>query len=431
MFRSNTTTSRSSPSLPRPCSKTKTSRRLRRASTNPKVWFTFYNPAIGNGTNIGSNVPYVTVLGTGNGTWDQYTFQVTGDMLRRSGATYTGTLDTHTYYTSATIGLLGGVGKDDKWTVTIDGRDYHYTAGLTDGLSRSPRALCPSSTRTSGRCDLHDGARFRRRFPPIADPNGFSVALKQEVAAAGTVTRTLETVNPVQFNSATLVLSGTPKRGETWTVRIGTTPYAPPVIGTQTLDQVGDALAALIAGATYNSTTDTLSLSSLAGQTVAFSVSGNAPDGSALISGTPVQTQVPSINWDVALVTLTGAVHDGQEWTITLTRGATVNTYSTTATDTDDLAAITGRLRSAIVDGYTAVLSGGDIRISRTDLAAFRVGLSVTAAPVTSSMTVGGTPSHYSTAVVTLGGTPKEGETWRVTIKSNELLTRGLLRAES
>ena len=60
------------------------------------MWFTFYNPNIGNGSGITSDTPYATIEGGGNGTWDTYEFEITAGMLDSAGSIYgVHTIDPH------------------------------------------------------------------------------------------------------------------------------------------------------------------------------------------------------------------------------------------------------------------------------------------------------------------------------------------------
>ena len=109
-----------------------------------KLWFTFSDDTIGNkptGT-IDSSVPYVTILGSGDGSYDEFRFIVTSEMLSRPAGTVTGTLESsHTYYTSVGITLAGPVGTGDRWAATIDGHEFSYTAVEFDDLSKVAAGL--------------------------------------------------------------------------------------------------------------------------------------------------------------------------------------------------------------------------------------------------------------------------------------------------
>ena len=58
---------------------------------DPKNWYKFFQPDVGNGTSINSTVPYVIVQGAGDWSWDVYQFEVTQAMLDPIAATVTGT----------------------------------------------------------------------------------------------------------------------------------------------------------------------------------------------------------------------------------------------------------------------------------------------------------------------------------------------------
>ena len=97
---------------------------------DPAVWFTFDNDTIGNGDTITSGVPYVTVRGSGNGTFDDFAFDITQEMLSREAGDLTGsTPDNKTYYSTVTFNLTGGVGAGDEWTVRINGVTVRFQSG--------------------------------------------------------------------------------------------------------------------------------------------------------------------------------------------------------------------------------------------------------------------------------------------------------------
>ena len=132
-------------------------------------------------------------------------------------------------------------------------------------------------------------------------------------------------------------LSGTPNVGETWEVQLDDvgTPYRHTLTTAQNLDDVGAALAALDGNAsggaaTYDAASDKLTISGLAGKSVAFAVSGVQPNGTAVISGTPAQTGPANAtqgtataaeqdSFTQAILQFGGVPKHNQTWTITLT----------------------------------------------------------------------------------------------------------------
>ena len=121
-------------------------------------WFTFGDSEIGNetsGNTINSNTPYVTVQGSGNGTYDEYRFTITQQMLKvDASAENLDTIslpDSQAYYRSLSTALLGSVGVGDRWTVTVNGvHSFAYTANSqnADGQMIWPRSPLESSRRS-------------------------------------------------------------------------------------------------------------------------------------------------------------------------------------------------------------------------------------------------------------------------------------------
>ena len=175
--------------------------------------------------------------------------------------------------------MAGPVGVDDRWTVTVDGHAFTYTAIDGDDLPKVAAGLEKAytdflATKSGNTVPTYTVSATGNNLS-ITDPNGFWITLQQRVAAAGTVTRTLTTTSTVHFTTAALVLSGTPINGETWAVLINgaATPYSYHLTESKTLDEVGTALAGLnSANAHYDAITHTLTINNLANATVGFQV---------------------------------------------------------------------------------------------------------------------------------------------------------------
>jgi hypothetical protein len=188
--------------------------------------FTFANDNIGNSTSqdtISSAIPYVTILGSGNGSYDEYRFEIIPDMLSRPGGDFGGSLNDDSdrdYYTQVGTRLLGGVGKGDEWTITVNDKfSFSYVANSGDGLAQVADGLQSDFDRQIG--DLTDSnlvpsytLTATGDLITIQDENGFWVNFTQKVASAAEVTRQVSTVSTVSFDTVELTLDGTPS--EMW-----------------------------------------------------------------------------------------------------------------------------------------------------------------------------------------------------------------------
>ncbi|MDI1313706.1 FlgD immunoglobulin-like domain containing protein, partial [Prosthecobacter sp.] len=416
---------------------------------SPGLWFTFDNADIGDGSTITSAVPYVTILGSGNGTYDEYRFVITEEMLNRPAGSFTGSFNdnaNHDYYSLVAVTLKGAVAVGDQWTVEINGRQFSYTAVQGDTLTQVAAGIQADfesviSSFTGGAVPTYTLVADAGSLT-ITDPNGFWIKLVQKIASAGTVTNQVSTVSSVSFDIVNLALGGTPHLGETWSVLInGTaTPYSLTLSTALTLDELGQALAELdgsvaAGAATYNSTTHTLTITGLGGANVAFAVTGTNPTGTAVISGTAVQnaaanvtpgspTTVESLAVTQAEIRFGGTVQHNQIWTLTLTdAGGTVTSTSTVGQSNgtvETLAQVIAHFSAAA--GYTLApkAPGSDtltiVRTSGFANVPFTVNVTVAAAPSGGSQTTTGTASYYSLVNITFTGTPMLGETWSVRV---------------
>jgi hypothetical protein len=306
-------------------------------------WFTFDNPNIGNGT-IDSNMPYATVRGSGDGSYDEYRFVITPEMLSASAGTSTGTLEAgHTYYTSARVTLNGPVGKDDLWTIKINGKapGFIYTAlaedtledvaaGMKAEFDRIMDAFPVGNTKPTFNLEI---ATDDATSLVITDPNGFWLELEQNVASAGTITRILTTTtSTAAFTTAEITLSGTPNFRETWSLKLNSTTYSYVIGDTDFNGRVDSADFPLsLSGDSAWDTADValgldhfldnlavpdgsvLNLTPGTPVTVTFSVQAAAPlvgspliTGQAQIRGTPEAAGASSIKWNSVDLAING-----------------------------------------------------------------------------------------------------------------------------
>lgn len=410
------------------------------------LWFTFDDDSIGNGSTIDSSVPYVTVIGSGNGTYDEYRFVIDQEMLSRAAGDFAGSTDDnlqHTYYTSVTFNLAGSVGLNDEWVVSINGQPFRYKAlaantDQVNDLDEVAAGLLADFTNfiatKSGDTVPTYTMTVAGHAVTITDPNGFWIELEQMVANAGVVTRNLSTVSNVLFDTVILALAGTPHQGETWQVLINgsAAPFTHTLGTAQDLDQVGNALAALDGNATYDSNLNTLTITGLGGVSVDFVVTGIQSDGIAVIRGTPAQQ--PSVNAtsvnptpvETYLVTeaqiqLGGTPRHNQSWTVTLT-----DSQGNPSTSTSVVGQTSGAVATLaeIAAGFTApqgyFFTPDDATLKIQSSQRFTVEITVTGAGTDGSQSTSGTAGYHSQANVVFAGTPHLGETWSIRITESD-----------
>src|SRR5207249_8795029 len=92
---------------------------------------------------------------------------------------------------------------------------------------------------------------------------------------------------------------------------------------------IATALQAAITGYTVSTDGGSLTVSGSPAFSVAFSVKGVAPAGSAIIAGTPVADQVDDIDWLQVAFTLSGPARPGEKWSVKVDG----TTYNYTAGD--------------------------------------------------------------------------------------------------
>ena len=94
-----------------------------------------------------------------------------------------------------------------------------------------------------------------------------------------------------------------------------------------------------------------------------FGVTGREPTGTATITGTPVQADLPIINFSQAIFALSGTVTEGDDWVITVNG----NARSETVDNNDDITDIAEKLKDNVdgLAGYTASRSGNTITVNR------------------------------------------------------------------
>ncbi len=358
-------------------------------------WYTFFNQLIGDGSfggSIDSNTPYVQINGSGDGSFDLYSFQITPDMLNPPASTTSSgsTTAAGPFYSSVTLQLTGTVHTGDVWTLGIGNRsDVKYTAKSGDGLLQVAQGLgallgspysYSATTNGSGQVILQ-----------ISDPAGFALTgsgqvlngLMQLVSSANTITRTTTATQsdgstPLLYSSATVTLTGTVTPGDTWSITADSFTAHHIAVSGDTLQTIATDLAGQFTSAGLSGLTasapalsNDVVLSLAAGLTVKVSISGLNPTGAATVQGTPVASQLTNAAWTTAVITVpTGSVLNGETWQLGLT-GIT-GVVSGTATSAGDVSDIVSGLASAINGagaGYTATpdTTHGTLTITRAD----------------------------------------------------------------
>ena len=150
-------------------------------------FFKFFDPTIGNtaanGTGFNGNIdfttPYVRVQGSGDGSFDVYSFTVTNAMLNPPAITtdspLVGTgltvIDPGPFYTSATLRLTGAVVTGDVWMLGVNYRNYTASTNASlDSIANSLGSKLPAGFTYSVLTTPGVGT-----FLTINNPDGFTL----------------------------------------------------------------------------------------------------------------------------------------------------------------------------------------------------------------------------------------------------------------
>ena len=295
--------------------------------------------------------------------FDLFSFEITPGMLNPSALTSTtatgdSDVDNHPYFTYVKLRLNGRVTEDDDWTLGLRHRDYTYEAEAGDGLyevAQELAALLPSRYTVVVSQDLAGNV-----FIEITDPLGFDLVgitangLQQNAYGAADVTRTQTAqttgAEAISFTDVDVTLSGTAAKDEIWTIWVGgarkdyvvtaadianATPLAEIAKGLR--DAINLGLAIPIATATGA----TVHIGPTTAFTLAFSVTGQSPQGTATFDGdVSGQDQAGvgeagTILWTTARIALPATgIRVNEIWTVTLTNagGGSVSCTKTAAT---------------------------------------------------------------------------------------------------
>ena len=321
-------------------------------NTTPQVlgnddFYTFGDPAVGNGSTIDFLTPYARIQGSGDGSFDLYGFDVTAAMLDPAALVNTtsdadSTPDTSDFFTSVTLRLQGKVTKNDVWSLGIRYVDYALPAVASDCVGPNDDCLRAIALALASQLPARFHVSIDATLPilTISDSAGFNLrgltGINQDAYAAATVTRTSKALTtaavdtPITFTSADVTFSGTPVDKEIWSITVADHAYActvnvsPCTMGVDRLTSVASYIAGLInatTGFTASSAGGKVSigLEAATGFTLESSIAGVNPQGSALIEGTPAAADASATVWTTAQVALPGTVRTADRWTITLT----------------------------------------------------------------------------------------------------------------
>ncbi len=419
-------------------------------------FFTFFDPNIGNvifGGGINSETPYVRIQGSGDGTYDVYSFVVTNQMLNPNSVesiTPAGG-DGKTYYKEVVFKLSGQIHTGDVWTLPdVRYRSYTHTVVDGDTLQSIAQALLdqlPSRffiPRDNGNGTFSTTNTTADGTITLIDEAGFTFGgLTQLIPRAGTVTRSTtpkDSANAdVTFSEADITLSNIINTAETdavnatpgdiWCVTVTdaktntsvTRSHPVPTTG-ETLAQVATALATAI-GSSFGATPNGagIHLSKVDGFRLSVSVAGENTRGYMSIAGRPL-LKYTAVTLSLGAGTNTNAA-DGDAWTVALDGiDYTVDvTDSVTPLDTG----VAESLKThAVTAGYTVTRSGTSLTISRAT--AFTLTSSVTSSVSASAITVSGgttyqpqfTTAQWDSADYILAGPVREGDRWTLTLNS-------------
>ena len=257
----------------------------------------------------------------------------------------------------------------------------------------------------------------------ITNANGFTLrgvtvnAITQATQSGNTaVTRSTQvtvspggaTDAPVLFTSATVTLAGTTAVGDLWSLSLGGVVHQVTSTNTSLATVAGLLRSAFGAGGTGNNVV----FSSGTPFAVAVTISGLAPGGSAIISGTPTTpTTVPWTEADILIPDV--AVRLGEKWTVTLSNvvgSGTVAPFYVVQSGDHGTQVVNGLITALAASGYSATLGSDGLTLEIQRAAAFTSSVAVA---VAGSGTVDST--DYPARTVTIG-TANEAGRWTITL---------------
>ncbi|HEX6131291.1 MAG TPA: hypothetical protein VF044_06140, partial [Actinomycetota bacterium] len=393
-------------------------------------FFRFFDPEVGNmifGGSLNFLTPYSRIQGSGDGTFDVYSFFISPEMLEPPAAAddpLTGTVeDESDFFTSVDLQLNGTVRSGDRWTLGLRYRDYQYVASAGDTLLTVANAFrtqllavgrySVSVTGSASSATLHIEDEQGLNLRGVTVPDGIA----QDAALRATITRTTAANDadgdPITFTSADVTLLGTVGLGESWILYVDGAEHEAIAGSATTLADIAAAWAASVGG-TASASGDVLSIVDSSGFTLSFSVAGRAPQGTVAIAGTPQAQDDHAYVWTEADFELPAVVRPGEHWTVTVQSpngtGAVTKTY--TVQSSDDATDVAAGLAALIggTGGFTADSSGGTLTVRKA--AGFTSAISVAPA---ANHDVDPAPAAVSQAI-TINAPFQPTDVWRVTL---------------
>jgi hypothetical protein len=339
-------------------------RNLAQLDDDGKFFFTFDDNAVGNtdfGGSISSSTPYARILGTGDGSYDVYSFTVSDELLNPPaiiGSVSDGaTAADGTFFTNLTLGIAGSAEEGDVWTLGLRHRTYTVTVGtttLTNGsvvdsieeiadsfLEQLPGRFSASTknvvSASDVRLSLVDPSGFN-----LVGANGEASGLEQNIVSSGSVsaTTTLKNgANNAQILRVDIDFDGTPVAGERLTINFGAESEFVDVSATDTIETVVDKFVTAFGATIASKEGDRLRLTSSTAVELSFTSSGDRTG--LYIEVENVRADFTVADADTALyssleIEIENPVAPGQEWSLTL--NGTTQTFTSAGTSRTDVA---------------------------------------------------------------------------------------------
>ena len=374
-------------------------------------FFNFYDEEVQGSKDI----PYARIIGSGDGTYDIYSFVVTPQMLNPIGnTTPTGTESTDAFFTEIVI----HINPEDKtlipgevWSIGLRHVDYsytvqsgndasHYASQVATNLVAAINATDSAFKESGGSASVvvDDNTKIT-----ISNPNGFNlkgsggaIGLSQSISGAGLIKETITLKDKIgsdaQFGQVTLEFSGTPENEDVISIILvldgnTTTIVTDPsslgsltsivtnlkdkinAINTFTASESGTSItiAKTGFGATDINVGNGVGLDS--GFTISYQAKGkdNAPTvdfkNAVLVESSLKVTEVTEYS-----VELKGDVREGEEWALTL--GGNAYTYVVESGVTT-LSALAEKLKDEIGTAYTVNVQDSTLTIGSSGAFSF------------------------------------------------------------
>ena len=389
--------------------------------------------------------PYARITGSGDGSFDVYSFIVTNQMLNTPAITSGGALtgsntDGSTFYKDVVFRLTGRVTPGDVWKLGIRYHDYtvqgaeitstttlrqvaELLVGKLDARYHPNATSCASATAS---CVFVSAMDPNAVFIRVHDDFGFNLTgltvneVQQDATGAANITRT-QTVRTtsgadIQLTAAAVTFNGTPAAGERWAIALFSggvyNAFFHDVVAGESSDTVFEDIKNQIAantGFTAGRVGSKITIG-VEGTTTQFVMDVNIggrtqPSGTATIDATPkLLSDGEAVVWTKVNVTLPSTVLLGETWKVELTNegaGAVTLTRQQQVTAPGD---DTPEEIVADLDGntpaYTITSSGRVLTIERSG--GFTVNVTTLPSGSFSTVDQGGQPNAVSVTLGTL-----------------------------